>query len=379
MSLSNLEALAAYHPQVGTHGFLVKVVPYGEHPITQADFTIRIHRDATAEKDQFLQAVKYNLRATFSLKNKEQALRTWDMNWNTNYNAGHTQRDLKVDFTRIVPDKKDFKICFEGTKKWTYEGINGHYNLMFGDSADGKCNGEEGAVEFTYFGKPLEEQKTPFHSYGICQPYDHDLGFDYHSLYCAAEHTAVRQYVYDIKVTKPTTSDKFPIADFSHFWETYHKYYQYLDNEGEKLPEHHYKLSVQYPTTDSEVNFELVTPLHRHKFSGVPMKLVPFWFAHYDNTHYSQLFMFMHYMGMMNTCTVYDHEVQYGFDERRVIKSFQLTKEWTLYVGDVEKDAKHGVYLKQVEGTKKIVSCIISQNINTLLMTCSVGLQSRPR
>ncbi|PZE15526.1 hypothetical protein DNU06_17640 [Putridiphycobacter roseus] len=63
--------------------------------------------------------------------------------------------------------------------------------------------------------------------------------------------------------------------------------------------------------------------------------------------------MMMHYMGMMHTCTVHQHEVQHGLYHQKHVEAFQVPSEWTMFIGEAEKSAQHGVFLKKVEGKGK--------------------------
>ncbi|KAF2880059.1 hypothetical protein ILUMI_26128 [Ignelater luminosus] len=357
LSLDNWDTLLMLLPYPGTYGTLFKLVPSTENPVTQIDFTFRVNREYTPEKDQFLPGMKYNTRFTWALKNKEKAIKTWDMNAIFDTNPGHTLENTKVDITRIIPGQKDYKVCVEGTKKWTKDGVNGHMNVVMGQSADGKCDKDGATVEINMVGEQLEEQKTPFHVYEVCQPYNHYFEADYHSLYCAAEHTSVRKYTYDIKTHNvPTEFKKMSHSVLDYFRHVYKRYYDYEYDHEEEVADDHVKVKFEYTmgVPGDAMNVEVITPHDVHEFTGIPAQGLMYWGFYPDNTHYSELYMMMHDLGMMHTCIVHQDQVQHGLSERKHIEAHHLTNEWTLYAGDAEKDCQHGIFLKKIEGTNMI-------------------------
>lgn len=137
LSVFNVHKWLEHSAHPGHYGLYVRVEPSTEYHANHLDLAVRwdheIHHNYLYEPAQ-----KLNTRATYSVKNHEKSLKIWDATMVLDLNHGHTVNNLKAHFTRIIPGQKDYKVCVEGGKKWTAEGVSGHLNVAMSQSVDGE-------------------------------------------------------------------------------------------------------------------------------------------------------------------------------------------------------------------------------------------------
>lgn len=339
-------------PTTGTFGYLVKMEPSTKYGITSKDLSMRLNSETSDKSFFYSPDQKWSGRLTYSIKSNEQSLRTWDINAIVDLKAGHTINNLKMHITRVVPGKQDYKICVDGGKKWSDEGVTGHLNIAMSETADGKCVKDDTVIDVTMTGELSNEQKDGHYKYGACEyviPYSKP---HYHTMHCLIDHTTVRHYTYKVKTAQVPTEFSNMFAETWDYFKAHHlPYYQYIIEHNDDVEKHAFKVDVTYPMQIDEVDLAITTPEHQYKLTAVPISV--FWKSvgfTPDSMVYSKVFEYMHDVGLVDHCVIHheNHALNgHSYDE-------VLPEEWTLYVGDSEEHPHKAVYVKQIE--KKLVS-----------------------
>lgn len=369
-----------FHPHPGPEGVLYKYVQNKEHPITGYDLSFRFNREVKQEEYVHLPAMKYNLRATYVMKNEEKAVKTWDVNAIFDHNSGHTVNNVKMQISRIIPEQKPYKVCVEGTKKWSDEGVSGFVNVATTQASDGKCTKDDTIFHVTMVGEKSQEQITPYVSYKECE--SHMKVTDLHHQYvpCYLAHNTVRKYTYDVTTTNLPQAFKHKLMKYWDMYKgRYVQHYTFVEEPSEKVPEEHMKVVVEYPVIGDVYNAQLVTPNHEYHFDEIPLKYKQVFGFYPDSTHFSKIYLLMHHYGLVENCIVFNSTLKHNYE----VAEYVVPTEWKMLVGDAAENAKYGVYVKRIEGTEKLVSemlflplqyeGIIIENINMIFVRTVFG------
>lgn len=338
---------------VGMRGVILKLSPSTELPVTHLDLSLRMSQEVLRDEKLFTPKVSLNSRATYSVKNMDRATRTWDVNANVEMNSGHTNNNLRVQVTRIVPGQKDYKICVDGTVKYTVENLTGHVNVATSQSNEPKCTTEETMMDITVVGRKNEEQNEDHVVYGVCSYPQNKLSEPDYTLPCISSQSTLREFVYDIKTMNvPSEFKKTAMYYLDWLKGMYMSHYSHISEHQEDVAENNVKVKVDYPVVGHQMNVEVVTHQHGWKFESIPVHGLPVFgsLGEPESTHISDLLLFMHSVGLMDVCKV---EIDHVHHHHHSV-SQHVTNDWELYWGDKIQNPYIGVYVKQVGG--KMVS-----------------------
>jgi hypothetical protein len=346
MSYANWHQYCVLLPEPGTYGFIVRVEPSHQHSVSNIDLSLRLHSDATVDDDYYYAPKgKWSTRMTYSVKNQETSLKTWDVNAILDMNSGHTHNTVKMHVTRIVPGQKDYKVCVDGIKKWTESGVEGHLNVAMSQTPDGKCVKDDTVIDVTMTGQQSHEQEQGHHKYGSCEYVNYYAIAHYHTTQCLVDHTTVRHYVYNVKTTNVPTEFK---KVFAHWWDHvkshYMSYYVFEDEHSDNIADQNLKVDVMYPMQVEEVNLHVTTPQHVYKLTGVPTHYWKWFGVAPDSVEYPEWFQYLHQVGFVEHCTV--HHNHYHLNHHDIREA--VPNDWTLYVGNAVQNPQKAVYVKQV-------------------------------
>lgn len=332
-------------PIEGNYGIMYRTEPSNQYDVSNIDLSVRLNFEHVESDYVYTPATKLNARLTYAVKNKEQSLKTWDMNAVLDLNNGHTVNNLKMQLTRIVPGQKDYKICVDGVKKWTNKGVSGHLNIAMSQSADGKCTKDDSVVDVTMTGEPSEEQLSHEHKYGSCQyPIPYSIPH-YHTLHCLVSHTTVRKYMYNVKTTNiPTQFKHYLLKVWDHVKGFYMDHYEHEEQHNEDIGENNFKVDVLYPMQGSEVDMYFSTPQHQYSLTAIPTQQLHWWGLMPDSKYYPKQFVYLHKYNVLDHCEI--HHDHMHFNQKKMQK--EIPSEWTLYAGNADKNPQHAVYVKQL-------------------------------
>lgn len=358
MTLRNLYSRIILRPIPGMHGLLVKIEPSKQIPATHVDLSLRLNHDIKRDDNLMTPAMTLNGRATYVLKNMEKTIKTWDLTTILEMNTGHTINNLKMQLTRMIPGQKDFKICLEGMKKWTKQGLTGRMNVAMSHSTEAKCSSDETVVDISMTGEESDEQKDEHHVHGDCvYPRTYHVHPDDYTIDCLASFTNIRKYTYIIKTTPvnlPTEFKRTFMLWMDHIKGNYISHYIRVPEHSEEVAENNLKVKVLYPLIDNEVDVEVLGPQEGFRFESLNLRELR-WFGMYpDNLYYSDIYRFMHRIGLTDICMVHKDVLHFGRHHEGI--SHSLTNDWTLYMGDGKTGNKmFAVYIKKVDD-KRMVS-----------------------
>lgn len=331
----------------------MKLAPSAEIPVTHLDLSLRTSQEVQRDEKLFTPKVSINSRATYSVKNMDRATRTWDVNANVELNSGHTNNNLKVQVTRILPGQKDYKVCVDGTVKYMVENITGHVSIATSQSTEPKCTVEETMMDITVDGHKTEEQHEDHVVYGLCSyPQNRFLEPDY-TLPCIAAQSTVREYVYDVKTTNvPSECKKTAMHLLDYIKGMYMSHYTHIAEHQEDVAENNLRVKVEFPVVGHQMNVEVVTHQQGWKLESIPVHDLPMLggVGEPESTHFSDLLMFMHSVGLMDVCVIHKDDVHHHHHSVQQ----HVTNDWELYWGDKVQNPYVGVYVKEVGG--KLVS-----------------------
>lgn len=357
----NMLSSIMMQPSVGVHGYMMRISPSMEYPVTHIDVSLRLNHEIKRDENVLTPAVTMNGRVTYAVKNAEKATKTWDLNSVLEMNSGHTQNNLRMQLTRIIPGQKDFKVCLDATKKYTNVNVLGHMNIAMSHSTENKCTKDETVVDVSMTGTELKEQTDKHHHvHGACvYPRSYHVRPDDHTMSCLASHTTLRQYIYNVK----TTNVQSEFKKIMHQWIDYIKFchrsnYIFISEPEHEIAENNMKIKVEYPLVDDVVDVEVLGPKHGFKLESVDTKELSWFGVEPDNTHYSKMFMFMHAVGLTDVCVVHNDIV---LDHHQHHWPHHLTTDWSLLIGD-DHQKKFGLFAKKLD-EHKMVCCNIHNDL----------------
>ncbi|EFA03647.1 hypothetical protein TcasGA2_TC013741 [Tribolium castaneum] len=333
-------------PRSGTYGFITRIEPSHQHPVSNIDLSLRLHSEpASEETHYYAPRIKWSSRVTYAVKNHDTSLKTWDVNAIFDINPGHTVNNLKMIVTRIVPGQNDYKICVDGVKKWTDKGVTGHLNVAMSQTPDGKCVKDDTVIDVTMTGEKSHEQQEGHHKYGTCEYISPYSVPHWHTLECLVDHTTVRRYVYNVKTTNVPSEFK---KVFAHWWDHlkgyYVSYYHLEDEHNDHIGDHNLRLDIHYPMEEETVNVHVTTPQHVYSLTGVPTHHWRWVGLSPDSVEYSKSFQYLHDSGWVDHCVVHvDHHRLNQHDVHETVPN-----DWTLFVGNGAQNPTMGVYIKRV-------------------------------
>lgn len=334
----------------GMKGVFLKLSPSTETPITHLDLSVRLNQEIQRDEKLFTPKVTWNSRGTYSVKNGDKALRTWDVNAISEWNSGHTNNNLKVVVTRIVPGQKDFKVCVDGTWKYGLENVTGHVNVATSQSGEAnKCNSDETLLDITVLGQKIKEQHEDHVIYGACSyPQNAFLEPDY-TLHCIAADTTLREYIYDVKTTNvPSEFKKTALHWWDYFKGLYMSHYTHVPEHQEDVGENNLKVKIEYPVVGHQLNIEVVSHQQAWKLESIHVHDKPLLASvgEPESTHVSDLLILLHSVGLTDVCKIHKDDVHHHHHT----EDKQVGDDWELYWGDKVQNPYVGVYIKKVEG-----------------------------
>lgn len=325
------------------------MTPSTETPVTHLDLSMRLNQEIQRDEKLFTPKITLNGRATYSVKNVDKALRTWDVNAISEWNSGHTNNNLKVVVTRIVPGQKDYKVCVDSTLKYGIENVTGHINVATSQSTEPKCNTDETMLDITLVGQKTQEQHEDHVVYGVCSyPQNIFLEPDY-TLNCIAAHTTLREYIYDVKTMNvPSEFKKTAMHWLDYLKGMYMSHYTHVPEHQEDVGENNLKVKIEYPVVGHQINIEVISHQQAWKLESIHVHDMPLLSSvgEPESTHVSDWLLFMHSVGLMDVCKIHKDDVHHHHHT----ETQQVTDDWELYWGDKVQNPYVGVYLKKVEG-----------------------------
>lgn len=349
-TVRHLYTNAFLQPSVmGMRGLMLKLSPSAEIPITHLDLSLRTSQEMQRDEKLFTPKVSFNSRATYSAKNMDRAMRTWDVNANVDLNSGHTDNNLKMQVTRIVPGQKDYKICVDGTVKYMVENITGHVTVATTQSSESKCTADDTMMDITVDGHKTEEQHKDHVVYGLCSyPLNRFLEPDY-TLPCIAAHTTMREFIYDVKTMNvPSEFKKTAMHLFDYVKGMYMSHYTHIPEHQEDVAENNLRVKVEFPVVGDQMNVEVVSHQQGWKLESVPIHDLPMLggVGVPESTYFSDMLMFMHSVGLMDVCVIHKDDVHHHHHSIQQ----HMTNDWELYWGDKVQNPYVGVYVKEMGG-----------------------------
>lgn len=354
-AIRNIHANVFLQPSTtGMKGIMLRISPSTETPITHLELSLRLNQEVQRGEKLFTPKVSLNTRATYSVKNHDRTRRTWDMNTNAELNSGHTNNNFKVQVTRIVPGLKDYKVCVDGTVKYTVENVTGHVSVATSQSTEQTCSSAETMMDVTMVGHKNEEQHKDHVVYGVCSyPQNKHLWSDY-VLSCIAAHTTLRGYEYDVKTMNvPSEFKKTALHWFDHLKGMYMAHVTHIPEHHEDVAENNLRVKIEYPVVGQQMNVEVVTHQQAWKLESLPVDGLPV-IGKPESTHFSDLLVFMHSVGLMDVCMIEKDMVHH---HHQSVKQHVMDDDWELYWGDKIQNPYVGVYVKGVSGKMVRVYC----------------------
>ncbi|XP_017777145.1 PREDICTED: vitellogenin-5 [Nicrophorus vespilloides] len=336
-------------PRPVKNGLLYKLEPSLEFPYTQNDLTIRLNSEFKQCDTVLRPGAKYNWRATYVLKNKEKAVRTWDMTLVSEANTGQTWRGLKMQISRLIPGQNNFMICLDGSKKWKNDKVELSLDVATSHSEETKCSDSDVILKITGVGEKSEEQKSGKHQYKLCEERLWADVEDLQSMECYEAYTSLRKYTFNVK------THNIPSEYLSGFLAKIHNnYYKPLvefERPSKVIEKGTTEVILEFPmgSTDSYIT------VHNDKFD-INMLVPKQWhlwnmIMRPDNTEGSRLLKSMYRLGMTHICLIDESSHENEHDE---YVKYEMPTEWTMYIGDEETSCHHGVFTKRIEGTDNI-------------------------
>lgn len=348
----NMYSYLMHQPRVGVHGYMAKMAPSTEYPVTHIDISLRLTPEIKRDVNILTPALTVNGRITYAVKNAEKAMKTWDVNSVLEFNSGHTQNNWRMQLTRIIPGQNDFKVCLDATKKYTNVNVIGHMNVAMSHSADNKCTKDETVMDIVMTGTQLKEQMNKHHIYGACSyPRSYFVRPDDHTMSCLSSYTTLRQYIYNIKMNNVQSEFKKMMQEWMDYIKgSYMSHYTFISEHEHDIPEHNMKVKVEYPLVGDMMDVMVMGSQNGFKLEGIDTKELSWFGAYPDNTHYSKMFMFMHAVGLTNVCIVQNDVV---LDHYHHHWPHHLTTDWTLVIGD-DHQKMFGVFAKKIDEHKMV-------------------------
>ncbi|KAF2882402.1 hypothetical protein ILUMI_23772 [Ignelater luminosus] len=339
-----------------THGLKFKATPIVESLVTQVDLLFEFNVENINQENRYLPGFKLNPYFTYTLKNNEKVLQVYAVNTIIDVNPGHTQRDIKMNLTRTIPGQNDYKIWLESNKRWMSDGVNSKTSIAMGQSTN-----EKTLIDVAMVGKRFEEQKTPYYVYEICGPYSNEEGNDFHSLNCLLEHTSIRDYTYNIKTTNlPPEYKRYSLIILNYLKRWYSIFHQEIAKNSENSVEDDIEVTLQYVSAH-EVSIKVNTLSEIHDFVGIPINELTYWLFYPDNTHYSELYLMMHRMGLMHVCTINKSHIEHSLNQQVYSINHETPTEWTSYVNGLE-GVHNAILLKRIEETNNYALRVTHEN-----------------
>lgn len=350
-----MNAFEQPHPYV--NGILVRSEVSKQYPVTNIDMNIRFNREYQRGNMMLYPATLWNLRGTYSIKNKETTIKTWDANLIVNSNMGHTTTTVKGLFGLIIPGKEDSRICLTGSRKYTVDGIEGE--AAIGTVNEPKCTNMKNIMEIKVVGEQLPEQMDNKHIYGECQEYLWSDLHDMNSLDCYMARDTLRKWTYDFKTfDMPAKMQKYVRGYYDWLKLSLVKYLTKYDEASMDMKKGEWKIVHEYPLVGDKVDLHVYTPDNDYQFSGIPSWKYPYYRYHMMSTkHFSPMFKIMHTMGWTHVCEIHQDLI---YNSTLEPEEFMMPEDWTMYLGDAETGAKHGIWMKNLKGDD--VVCYIVNN-----------------
>jgi hypothetical protein len=334
-------------PYPYANGLLMRTEPSKEYPVTNVDMTLRFTKDYKRGEMSLYPAAKYNLRGTYTVKNKETTTKTWDANMILDSDLGQTTTTMKAIFSRIIPGQKEFRVCMDATRKFVSNSIEAEATIGMSHSTEPKCTKDEEVMAIKIKAEKLPEQLDNKHMYGEC--YDH-VWSDIHEanrMACYYARDSLRLWTYDIHTKNmPTEFKNYIKRWFDNMKINFMPYFTKYGEATMTLEKDHWVTVHEYPMIGDKGNMHVYTHDNDYKFGGIPASKHPYYKFHMMATkHFSPLFRFMHAMGWTKMCTIHENVVT-DADYKDV--KFEMPADWTMYYGEAETDAKHGLWMKKL-------------------------------
>lgn len=368
LTLINMCAMKSL-PLPGTGGLMVRLTQNPERPVTSNELTIRLSRDVKTESYVLQPAMKINAKLSYSVKNGETVLNTWDLNTIFDLPSGHDTVNVKAQFTRAIAGQKELRMCLEGNKKYTEQGVTGRYMIGMSQDGDAKCTKDDAIIEAQYVGEKSEEQKQKYATYAECK----EQSITNHTLHqyvpCYQAQNTIRRYTYDIKQLRPVPTELK--QGFERFMGTLRNYLTAsqvrMEEQPRKMDDKEARVQITYPTNDNRMQIDVDTPTQKFVVFGAP-ELKWFGFRP-ENTQFSRMYLFMQRVGMMRQCLVRARSIQI----RNKLTDYEVPQEYTLFVGDGNQTPDNAIYIKRVDNRR-----LVCKFVNSFRLTIiKISLLSR--
>ncbi|KAK9679430.1 Lipoprotein amino terminal region, partial [Popillia japonica] len=348
-------------------GVLLKLEPSTTNPITNVDLTMRLNNEITDEAySLFTPAMKINARATYTIKNVDKTVKTWDAVAVWDLNNRHTENSLKVDITRHIPGQDDYKICAQGTEKYGEKDLTGHLTVMMGKADGGKCTKDETAIYFNMKATHLPEQEQRLNNFEICHRPIIPLIDEMRPYTCYTDRSSLRYYTVDIKTVNFPTEFKNTVMQYWRMFLTrYHNHYIYTNVLSQDVTVNNLRIQFRYPISRDVIDMRFITPMETHKFKALPANDFARIGIYPDNLYYSNMNHFFHTYGLTDLCIIDREDVITVKGERL---SDVIGSDWTAVVVDKSDNTKRGIWVKMINN-QLLIKAIRESNTLMIMPT----------
>ncbi|GLV39118.1 crossveinless d [Carabus blaptoides fortunei] len=363
LSLRNLWTRIALLPNDEISGIIIRAVPNIRNQISHIDLSLRYNQEINRDEGIQLPSAKLNTRATYSIKEGERVLKTWDVNAIIELNAAHTVNNVKVQITKIVPDEKDYKICIDGIKKWIGTGVTGHLSITAGRSPDGKCAKDEALVDINMRGdrgqlKNNEKRvNVPAQLLYIPKLNDQQV-LGYRTVENLLENTNILRYVYDIKTTRIPDNVLHWLHQSLNVIERVYNPYIVQENTQTQIAGNNVQVIVEYPVVGNQVNLQVINPQQTYNISGIQLSDLYKHGLQPDNYLLSRKFLRLYSLGLTQSCLINQQLILNG--QNSVINSV-IGNDWLKVVSNAVENPTLDVSVRRLDEQKNLLALRVIQ------------------
>lgn len=352
LTLRNLWTRIVFLPNTETAGIIIRAVPSIKNQISHIDLSLRYNQEINRDESIQLPSAKLNSRATYSIKEGERVLKSWDVNAIVELNAVHTVNNLKVQITKIVPDQKDYKICIDGIKKWIGTGVTGHLSITAGRSADGKCSKDEALIDINMRGEPAqienEEQRVNVPAQLLYVPKLNDqqlLG--YRTVDNILQNTNIQRYVYDVKAIRIPDNVSRALLRLLNVIQRVYNPYVVPEDIQTQIGENNLQVIVEYPIIGNQVNLQVLKPQQIYNISGIQASDLQKLGLQPDNYLLSRRFLRLYALGLTQSCLINRQLILNG--QNNVIYDPAIKNEWVKVVSNSAENPTLDVSVRRLD------------------------------
>lgn len=364
LALQNAAQQFILSPECGTFGLMIRATPSKIYPVKQSEILLHQSSDKKTEENTLKMLREFIFKTSLTTHDKDnKIMNQWKANAKLVMDMGNSIENYNIHLTKTVPEEKIYEVCMRGTKEILNNKIIKYHNITMGHTSstsnDEMCTHEEDSILIKTIAEQSKEQLDMIENnmeYDECmskhmhEPRLNGLKVDYKKgIDCIKMKTSLRKHTYDIQRNSSTS------YDYKAWMRIFYWYYSY-ERMNKVLDENTMKIVVKYPVIGDEISVEFMEKHMNNKLIEMPIYFLKYLGFHPENYYYSNRFMKLKQMNMIDSCLLTDRHI--FNNHQQLIKI--IDDEWMRVVySDPSQTNKNAivVFVKQMENQ------MVSQNI----------------